>query len=580
MVKRIAVIDYQKCNPSKCNYECIRFCPKNRAGEKCIKEREDGKPVIDENLCIGCGICVKKCPFNAIKIVNLPDALTENPIHRFGSNGFALYRLPIPVPGKVIGLLGPNGIGKTTAMKILSGKLKPNMGSSEEINWEKLSTMFRGNELQKYFESLSEDVKTIYKPQQVDEIPKIYSGPVKKIINEKAFEILKRLSVDYITNRRTEDLSGGELQKLAIAISLSKEADFYFIDEPSSYLDVKERLEVGKLIREVGKEKTVIVTDHDLATLDFMADIIHIFYGVPSVYGVVSKPYSVRVGINTFLYGYIKEDNVRIREEPITFEVRAPTKKSDSYYLTKFTEIEKDLGGFILTVEPGEIKYQEILAIFGANALGKTTFAKILAGEIKPDSGKIEPEVKISYKPQYIYTKFDGTVLDMLNKNKNFLKYKNSIVTPLGLDKLYQSKVSKLSGGELQRLAIALCLMQDADLYLLDEPSAYLDVEQRLVAAKVIKKIIELREATAMVIDHDILFLDYIADRGMVFLGESGKRGHAIKPGTLESSFNTFLRDVEITFRRDPENGRPRANKPGSVKDREQKESGNYYYLK
>jgi len=581
MTNRIAVIDYQKCNPRKCNYECIKICPRNRAGDECIKEREDGKPRIDENICIGCGICVKKCPFGAIKIVNLPEALKETPIHRFGENGFALYRLPIPIPGKVIGLLGSNGIGKSTSMKILSGKLKPNLGSIKETNWKDLSVLFRGNELQKYFEELNGDIKTVYKPQQVDEIPKVYSGKVRNVINDaKSMEILKKLSVEYILDRKTKELSGGELQRLAIAITLSKNADFYFIDEPSSYLDVKERIEVGKLVRELGKEKTVIVAEHDLATLDFMADQIHIFYGVPGVYGIVSKPRGIRVGINTFLNGYIKEDNIRMRPEPIIFEVIAPSKREESHSLLRFSEIQKQLGNFILTTESGEITAGEVLGVFGANALGKTTLAKIIAGEIKPDKGIIEPEVKISYKPQYIHTKFQGTVGELLRQNKNFDKYKNCIVNPFGLESLFSLKISDISGGELQKVAITLCLMQDADLYLMDEPSAYLDVEQRLNAAKIIQKIMELRESTALIIDHDILFLDYISQRGMIFLGKPGERGHALKPTNLESSFNTFLRDMDITFRRDPENGRPRANKPDSVKDREQRESGNYYYVK
>ncbi len=573
---RIAVIDYEKCNPKKCNKECIRFCPRNRAGDKCIEE-EEGKPRIDESICIGCGICVKKCPFKAIQVVNTPEALKEEPIHRFGKNGFVLYRLPIPVPGKVVGLLGPNGTGKSTALKILSGKIKPNLGKDEEASLEDLSKLFRGNELQEYFKKLSSGLKTIYKPQQVDQIPKVYPGRVKKILNEEMNEILERLHLDYIIERKVSELSGGELQRLAIAIALSKEADLYLIDEPSSYLDVRERLEVGKLIREKSEGKTIIVVEHDLATLDFMADQIHIFYGVPGVYGIVSKPYSVRVGINTFLDGYIKEDNVRIRPEPIRFAVIAPTKEEEKPMLIKFTELKKKLNGFSLHVEEGKIYMNDVLGIFGANALGKTTFAKIMAGELEPDSGLINPQVKISYKPQYIHTNFDGTVGELLRKNKNFSKYKNYLV-PLGLERLMSSRVNTLSGGELQRLAIALCLLQDAEMYLFDEPSAYLDVEQRLAVAKVIQTIVSMREATCMVIDHDLLFLDMISHRGMVFLGEPGKRGHALTPTNLEKSFNTFLKELNVTFRRDPENGRPRANKPGSVKDREQKEKGKYYY--
>ncbi len=572
---RIAIIDYKKCNPKKCTYECKRFCPRNRAGDKCIVEGEEGKPIIDETMCIGCGICVKKCPFKAIQVVKTPEALKEEPIHRFGKNGFVLYRLPIPVPGRVIGLLGSNGIGKSTALKILSGKLRPNIGKEKDV--EEISKIFRGNELQDYFRKIT-DVKTVYKPQQVDEIPEIYPGKVSKIAKDRTGEILERLNLGYIIDRNVKELSGGELQRLAIAITLSKEGDFYFIDEPSSYLDVKERLEVGKLIREAGKEKTVMVVEHDLAALDFMADQIHIFYGVPGAYGIVSKPYGVRVGINTFLDGYIKEDNVRIRSEPIKFDVMSPTKEKDKPALIKFTKIEKNLDKFNMEVEPGEIYMEDVLGIFGANALGKTTFAKILAGEIKPDSGLINPEVKISYKPQYIHTNYKGTVGEILRKSKEFIKYKNYLLEPLGLERLMTSSVSTLSGGEAQRLVIALCLLQNAEMYLLDEPSAYLDVEQRLAAAKVIQNMVSMREATCMVIDHDLLFLDFISKRGMVFLGEPGKNGRALEPTELERAFNIFLKDLNVTFRRDPENGRPRANKPDSVKDREQKEKGNYYY--
>lgn len=573
---RIAVVDVRKCNPKKCSRECVRFCPRNRAGDKCIFEGAEGRPLIDESICIGCGICVKKCPFKAIQVVNTPEALKEEPVHRFGKNGFVLYRLPIPAPGKVIGLLGSNGIGKSTAMKILSGKLMPNLGG-DSASWEDVSRLFRGNELQDYFRSLS-GMKTVYKPQQVDEIPKVYPGGVKKALNERGMEILEKLHLGYIVDRNVAELSGGELQRLAIAIALSMEGDFFFIDEPSSYLDVRERLEVGKLIREVGKEKTVMVVEHDLATMDFMADQIHIFYGFPGVYGITSKPYGVRVGINTFLDGYVKEDNVRIRPEPIKFEVISPTKEKDKPVLIRFTEIAKKMGSFSMETEAGEIYSEDVLGVFGANALGKTTLAKIIAGEIEPDSGMVNPKVRISYKPQYIHTKTEETVGQLLMNSQNFSKYKNYILEQLGLSRLIDSRVSVLSGGESQRLAIALCLLQDAELYLLDEPSAYLDVEQRLAAAKVIQNIVGMREATCMVIDHDLLFLDFISKRGMVFTGEPGIRGRALEPADLEKSFNTFLAELNVTFRRDPENGRPRANKINSVKDREQKEKGKYYY--
>ncbi len=109
---RIAVIEKERCNPMGCGgYLCMKLCPVNRMGEECIKVGEDKKPVIDEKLCNGCGICPNRCPFKAISIVNLPEELTKSPIHRYGQNGFHLYNLPIPQFGKVVGILGRNGIG-------------------------------------------------------------------------------------------------------------------------------------------------------------------------------------------------------------------------------------------------------------------------------------------------------------------------------------------------------------------------------------------------------------------------------------------------------------------------------------
>ena len=86
---------------------------------------------ISEELCIGCGICVKKCPFEAISIINLPKSLDKEQTHRYGPNSFKLHRLPMPRPGQVLGLVGTNGIGKSTALKILAGKQKPNLGRYE-----------------------------------------------------------------------------------------------------------------------------------------------------------------------------------------------------------------------------------------------------------------------------------------------------------------------------------------------------------------------------------------------------------------------------------------------------------------
>lgn len=98
-------------------------------GKLCIEVAPTSKLAwISEELCIGCGICVKKCPFSAISIINLPKNLESQTTHRYGPNSFKLHRLPMPRPGQVLGLVGTNGIGKSTALQILAAKLKPNLG--------------------------------------------------------------------------------------------------------------------------------------------------------------------------------------------------------------------------------------------------------------------------------------------------------------------------------------------------------------------------------------------------------------------------------------------------------------------
>ncbi len=127
---RLAVIDTDRCQPRKCSKECIRFCPGVRIGDETIEFNEEmNKPLISEKLCTGCGICPKKCPFTAISIIGLPEELQEDIMHQYGENMFRLFRLPYPRNNSVTGLIGQNGTGKTSIVKILSGEIVPNLGN-------------------------------------------------------------------------------------------------------------------------------------------------------------------------------------------------------------------------------------------------------------------------------------------------------------------------------------------------------------------------------------------------------------------------------------------------------------------
>jgi ATP-binding cassette subfamily E protein 1 len=589
---RIAVLEADRCKVKKCDQLCLRFCPMVRSRVEAI-HIEGNKAVISEALCSGCGICVKKCPFHAISIVNLPDELEKDCSHRFGENAFKLFRLPTPSPGTVLGLLGQNGIGKTTTLKVLSGEIKPNLGNFKDPpEWNEIIEFYRGSTLQDYFRRISEgNLKVAHKPQYVDKIPKAVKGTVCDIltkVDERKLldKIVEELELRKVWDRKLDVLSGGELQRVAVAAALCREADVYLFDEPSSYLDVKQRLQVARAIRSLKEQgKTIIVAEHDLAIIDYLSDQICVFYGETGVYGVVSHVHGVRTGINIYLQGYIPDENILFRREAIVFHERPPHVSEAGFeVLLNWPRLEKTLGNFKMVAQPGEIHRGEIIGILGPNGIGKTTFVKVLAGIEESDDKQKFGELKVSYKPQYIAPDYEGSVMELLmsvaKENYTSSWYKTEILQPLRIEPLLDRNVMELSGGELQKVAIAACLSRQAELFLLDEPSAYLDVEERLNMAKTIRRITEAHSVTAFVVEHDVVTQDFLADRLMVFAGEPGVAGTANPPTTLRQGMNAFLREMNVTFRRDSVTRRPRVNKEGSQMDLFQKDSGEYYYTK
>jgi ATP-binding cassette, sub-family E, member 1 len=585
---RIAILLNERCHPKECQWECQAYCPPVRMGQECIVEGPTGKPIISETLCIGCGICVHKCPFDAIKILNTPEADEAEIVHRYGYNGFRLYRLPTPPAQGITGLLGPNGTGKSTALRVLAGTETPNLGHYETApSWAAVLDRYRGTGLHAHFTKIAKgELRAVVKPQYVDGLAENATTVSAYVAagGDGVERALRDLEIVALAERPMGELSGGQLQLVAIARALATDADLYLFDEPSSYLDIVHRLLIARVLRRLGKDRGVLVVEHDLALLDYLADQAHLIYGEEAAFGVVSHPLPMRSAVNTYLTGFLRDENVRFRTEPVRFVAHPPKPAGRRNIAVEFPALGKEYPKFRLDVSAGSLAKGETVGIVGPNATGKTTFVKMLAGVEPPTSGSPPTGVTVSYKPQYLKASQSASLrerLEALRSDPGFdaKVFERELVPGLRLDGVLDVALTDLSGGELQRAAVALALARPATLYLLDEPSAYLDADERMAMAKLIRRQVERQASTALVVDHDVYFLDLASDALMVFGGtESGALGHGAGPFPMRDGMNRLLRSVGVTFRRDAETLRPRINLEDSVLDREQRASGEYYY--
>lgn len=585
---RLAIVDPDRCKPQKCGQECRKSCPPQRTGQRVIEIETLKTAGISEQLCIGCGICVKTCPFQAIKIIRLPKNLSNNVIHRYGQNRFQLHNLPVFRRGEILGLIGSNGLGKTTVLKILAGKIKPNLGVLDrEMGWDDIIKSFR-SENKIYMTKMIENNLVIkFKPQYIDMIPKVISGTVEDVLkkkddNNQYAKIIKQLDLQNMQTRQVKDLSGGELQRLAIAVTLLQNANIYIFDEPASYLDIKQRIKIASLIKSSRSlDNYIMVVEHDLCILDYISDFICCLYGESGAYGVVTAPFTSKEGINNYLNGFIPTDNLRFRETSLSFNLKQEVEigyipEKNYFYSYPNAEYHKD--DYSLSVQEGSFKNSEIIILLGENGTGKTTFIKMLMGIIP---SPITQNLIFSYKPQMLHSKFEGTVIQLLTKKiGNMIAdqcFTTEVIKPLQMTKMYDLQVANLSGGELQKLAICLCLGKSADVYVIDEPSAYLDSELRITVAKMIKRFMINNRKTAFIVEHDFMMALYLADRVIVFDGVPGLKCIGQKPTNLLDGMNSFLRHLGVTFRKDEKSGRPRINKMDSTKDKKQKITGHLF---
>lgn len=594
-VIRLAVIDKDKCKPKKCKKECMKSCPVNRSGKMCIEIEDVAK--VSEDLCIGCNRCAVVCPFNAIKIVKLPAQLASELVHSYGENLFKLYKLPNPKQGKIIGILGENGIGKSTIMNILSKKIIPNFGQDTITETDVLKKV-RGNEIQKYLKLLYTDqLKIAVKPQNI--LGLVHKSGEKKVgdilepflTTTKYKQINDSLELDKLKDHTVGTLSGGELQKLACAITLMKEVDVYIFDEPTNYLDVEYRIKVVNLIKDLSQHNNyVFVVDHDLSILDFVADYIHIMFGEPGAYGVVSTLYNTLEAINIYFDGFIPADNMQFRKEPFKlnelFEVSDQNNQNGMASIVAYDDQIIKYDHFELKINQNNLTTEtNMIIILGKNGTGKSTYLNFLKNQlglsisIKPqinDLAELTKNPKITVK-NLLYEKIKDAFLSEM--------FVSDVIKLLGINKLYNKKVRKLSGGELQRLSITLCLGTPAQIYLIDEPMSNMDIEQRFNTTKAIKRFLMHYKKIGFVVEHDILMAISMAkeqNSKILVFGEDKMENNVRYCSSspfldFNTGINLFLKTINTTFRTDYTNNRPKINKLNSTQDKDQKTKNQYY---
>lgn len=571
---RIAVVDERLCFPLKCNLECIRGCPVNRLQKDCLylydkrkgkkdereqapvhvtkreyskEERENGLAEVDAELCTGCGICPKVCPFHAITIINVAEAKPEDLVYSYGYNAFGLYKLALPKKG-LVAIVGENGCGKTTNVKLLAGQLEPQGRPSKEIG--------------EYFKH--DRRKVAWKPQELS-VPNERKtvGELLEGIDEagRLPELIELMDLGKLLGRRLDELSGGELQRVFVVAALAREKDAYFLDEPFSFLDYAYRIRLTEHLKENFSEKRVLLVDHDLSLLSYVCRQAYILYGRESAYGIVSQVYATDRAINMFLGGFITPENVRFRKEEISYKQYAEAAHDKTVFEIGETTVKK--GSFMARNESViPLLEGEVVGIAGPNGIGKSA----LCEKIHADSNG-----KTAFKKQLL-DREPKLVGESLSAEDLFAE---NALKALDLKRLEFLKQTGLSGGQLQRLKIFECLSQEKPLYILDEPTNMLDAAARIKLSKVLRERAE-GERVVLVVDHDLEFLYNTADRLIVMEGEPAVEGRVAGTFGKEEGVQRLLRQFGLTYRRDEQTHRLKLNKRGSRKDTELKGSGRY----
>lgn len=533
-------------------------------------------------------------------------------------------------------MLGSNGIGKSTIVKIYADEIIPNFGNFDLDNdptipqtqkkkhitikyqdneEKKVLEYFKGTETYNFFKDLyQKKIKVAIKKQSLKEEPsqKVLDSIHSLLLSSDNQEIYYELDIEPLLKIPYDKLSGGQKQRLMIFLTMIQNVDLYIFDEPTNYLDITQRLKIGKLIRKFAeKDKMVLVVDHDITIMDYIADVIHILYGVAGAYGIVSSPISCAEAINQFFEGYLSNDNVRFRQESYSYQLNLDVnsledeKKDDNkdddnninegiikqIKIISYPDIEIKFpeSKFTLNVPSGSFsESSSVNIILGENDSGKTTFLKWLSTN--------QNEI-ISIKPQYPEEMFNNPkyqdlttqelISELIPQTYGDMNFQTNVIRALDISGFDSTLLRDLSGGELQKLALIITLGKNAKYYLFDEPSASLDIEERVKVIKVIKRFLVHNQKIGFIVEHDIAMafslIKDVESHVIVFQIENNLDEHEIKassslPLNGIDGLQMFLKTANITFRMGlySKFKRYRINRLGSSKDIEQKREGKY----
>ncbi len=534
-----------------------------------------------------------KNKMNLISVENISKNYTEKQILNNISLGIN--------DGDKIGIIGVNGTGKSTLLKIISGIEVPDegriiKGNSVKIEFLRQSPEFdlKATVLNQVFKGNSEVMELVREYQEAMQNPDASSERLINLtqkmdtmkawdIESEAKTILTKLGI-YDFNAKVESLSGGQKKRIALASALINPSELLILDEPTNHLDNDSIDWLEKYLN--NRKGALLMITHDRYFLDRVVNQIieldrgniYSYSGNYSYFlekkaereeleaasdrkrqrlfkkelawirsGVKARGTKQKARIDRF--EKLEEEKTNINEEKLDISVastRLGKKVIEMEKISKSYDDKKLIDNFSYIVQR-----KDRIGIIGPNGTGKSTLINIISGKIKPDEGNLEigETVKMRVFSQETYHIDDNLrVLEYIREGADYLTTStgDKISASQMLERflfppdLQWTLISKLSGGEKRRLHLLRVLMDAPNVLLLDEPTNDLDIE----TLTILEDYLEEFQGAVLVVSHDRYFLDKIAHRIFAFVG-NGRIIHHVGNYT-EFKESSYYRECNI----------------------------------